>query len=89
MFFYLQFWTEQKTIDGYIAGSNAAGIIYRWLDLVALHSAEQDFWTVSEAKNAEKGHVKVKGSACGGPWAKLKWFTDLWLSQRYEKLFCE
>jgi hypothetical protein len=40
MFFYLQFWTEQKTIDGYIAGSNAAGIIYRWLDLVALHSAE-------------------------------------------------
>ncbi|KAL2066913.1 hypothetical protein VTL71DRAFT_1337 [Oculimacula yallundae] len=82
LFFYLYVWTAAQTFDAYNAAVTNIGIVYRWLDLVLIHTPEKDFWRVPEVKEgAEKDHV-IEGRAPEGQWAKLKWFTDLWLSAR-------
>jgi hypothetical protein len=55
--------------------------MYRWLDLVAIHQPESDFWKVNDV-NGKNEDGKVEGRAPVGLWAKLKWWTDLVLSSR-------
>ncbi|PVH78696.1 hypothetical protein DL98DRAFT_237574 [Cadophora sp. DSE1049] len=61
------------------------GLVYRWIDLVLIHNPEKEFWRVEEVDEIEakdlKDHV-IRGYAPEGSWAKIKWFTDLWLSAR-------
>ncbi|KAF8852861.1 hypothetical protein BDZ45DRAFT_807110 [Acephala macrosclerotiorum] len=81
LFFYLQFWTEDKTVGAYAAGTGCASVLLRWIDLIGIHNPETDFWSV---KRAEKGgsHVTSKNEVPSRLWAKLKWFSSLWIASR-------
>jgi hypothetical protein len=52
--------------------------LFAWLDFIAFHQLEHDFWKVGV--NA-KGDV-VEERAPEGGWAKLKWSTLFWLGYR-------
>jgi hypothetical protein len=75
------FWHGDKMLGGYLAGSGICSLMYRWLDLVAIHQPESDFWKVNDV-NGKNEDGKVEGRAPVGLWAKLKWWTDLVLSSR-------
>lgn len=77
------FWHGDKTLDEYLAGSGMGTLMYRWLDLVAIHRPESDFWKVNDVNGKkEDGEVNLEGRAPVGLWAKLKWWTDLVFSLR-------
>ncbi|KAH7403741.1 hypothetical protein BKA64DRAFT_459639 [Cadophora sp. MPI-SDFR-AT-0126] len=82
LFFYLYGWTAAKTFSAYSITTGCIGTVYRWIDLVLIHNPEEEFWRVEEVEGKDgKDHV-INGYAPDGAWAKLKWFTDLWLSAR-------
>jgi hypothetical protein len=87
LFFYSQFWTAEMTFETYMAGNFCVDAIYRWLDLVAIHRAERDFWSVADVQEEKKEEqVTVEGRAPAGPWEKLKWWASLWVAKRYEAI---
>jgi hypothetical protein len=49
-----------------------------WLDFVAFHQLERDFWKIGVN---EKGEV-VEERAPEGAWANLKWSTLFWVGYR-------
>jgi hypothetical protein len=80
LFFYVVFWTRAPTNDAYLAGSQAVMLLFRWLDLVAIHKPERDFWKTPKGKDGgEAAIVHAPLSA----WGKLQWFFGLWITQRY------
>jgi hypothetical protein len=62
-------------VGAYSLGAGIAGTLFRWLDLVAIHRPEQDFWRLEDGKKID--------SAPKGALKKLRWFFLLWISQRY------
>ncbi|KAH8592489.1 membrane bound O-acyl transferase family-domain-containing protein [Bisporella sp. PMI_857] len=75
---YLVFCTRQQTSDAYIMANSCVSMLYRWLDLVAIHNPEKDLWRVSSKATPED---KVKGSAPKGI-MKSRWFSALSFSPR-------
>ncbi|KAH7304852.1 membrane bound O-acyl transferase family-domain-containing protein [Rhexocercosporidium sp. MPI-PUGE-AT-0058] len=83
LFFYIYAWTATNELDGYSAGTGSIALVFRWIDIVLIHHPERDFWRTAEVDGKDmSGRVIVEGRAPEGSWAKLKWFTDLWLSAR-------
>lgn len=80
MIFYLLFWTREQTFSAYITVTSCCGIVYRWLDLVALHQPEKDFWRASGKGDSES---KSLSRAPESRVAKLMWFSSLWNTARF------
>jgi hypothetical protein len=76
MLFYLLFWTREVSNPAYVAGISSTFLTLRWIDLVAIHLPEKDFWKV----NKELG---IKAQAPAERWKKMAWFCRLWNTQRY------
>ncbi|CZR61800.1 uncharacterized protein PAC_11697 [Phialocephala subalpina] len=81
LFFYLQFWTADNTVGAYAAGTGCASVLLRWIDLLAVHRPETDFWPVKKVEN-DTSHVPVEERVPSRIWAKLKWFSSLWIASR-------
>jgi hypothetical protein len=73
-----------------VAGITCCSTLIRWIDFFALHNPEQDFWTVKEVEGEKLGDRYIlKGRAPTGRGGKLRWFSGVWGSARYSKLFNE
>jgi len=75
LFFYLIFWTREQTNAAYITTTSCCSLILRWLDLIAIHALEKDFWKVSP-------DPKAQSTAPRNPIKKLVWFASLWNTPR-------
>jgi hypothetical protein len=58
---------------------------FSWLDLVAVHYPQRDFRKIGRSDSKEKagGDSIVEEKAPAEPWEKLKWFCNLWISNRH------
>jgi hypothetical protein len=78
LIFHLTFWTYAPTYSEYTAAASCMATIVAWLDFIAFHKLERDFWKIGVN---EKGEV-VEERAPEGAWAKLKWSTLFWTGCR-------
>ncbi|KUJ18906.1 uncharacterized protein LY89DRAFT_732445 [Mollisia scopiformis] len=72
------FWTYAPTYNEYTVSTTSMTTLFAWIDFVACHDLEHDFWKVE--KDAE-GHV-VEKRVPNGVWEKLKWSTLFWFGYR-------
>lgn len=78
LFFYMLGWTAEKSRDGYVLGVSMSMLVLRWIDLVAIHRPERDFW-----KRGSSAAGVADRRAPNGLLGRVKWFFFLWNNQRF------
>lgn len=72
-----------KSREAYVNGINLCGFLFRWLDLIAIHNPERDFWKTNQNVTEENDEKVSRADAPpSNIWGKLKWFGSLWINVR-------
>lgn len=70
------------TYNEYTVATTSMTTFFAWIDFVACHDLERDFWKVGKDG---VGHV-VEERVPDGAWEKLSWSTLFWFGYRYHSL---